>query len=50
MPLHPFPFKRVGPADRFAEGGSTAYLFEKYHCDSPAIAAATRNVLACKGA
>ncbi|MGI9356498.1 MAG: transketolase family protein [Rhizobiaceae bacterium] len=43
------PFKRVGLADRFAEGGSTDYLFKKYNLDSTAIAAAVRDVMARKG-
>ncbi len=43
------PFKRVGLADRFAEGGSTDYLFKKYHLDATAIAAAARDVVARKG-
>ncbi|MCY4259813.1 MAG: transketolase [Rhodobacteraceae bacterium] len=42
------PFRRVGLADRYAEGGSTAYLFRKYHLDSTAIAAACRDVVARK--
>ena len=43
------PFKRVGLEDRFAEGGSTDYLFEKYHLDATAIAAAVRDAVARKG-
>ena len=43
------PFKRVGLADRFAEGGSTDYLFGKYHLDATAIASAVRDILARKG-
>ena len=43
------PFKRVGLADRFAEGGSTDYLFEKFGLDAAAIAAAVRDVTARKG-
>lgn len=43
------PFKRVGLEDRFAEGGSTEYLFKKYGLDATAIAAAVRDVLARKG-
>lgn len=43
------PFRRVGLADRFAEGGSTDYLFRKYGLDATAIAAAARDVMARKG-
>ncbi len=43
------PFKRVGLADRFAEGGSTGYLFRKYGLDATAIAAAARDVMTRKG-
>ena len=43
------PFKRVGLADRFAEGGSTDYLFKKYQLDDGTIADAVRNVIARKG-
>ena len=43
------PFQRVGLADRFAEGGSTDYLFEKYELDDAAIAATARAVMARKG-
>jgi len=39
------PFQRVGVRDCFAEGGSTAYLFEKYRIGRRAIAAAAREVL-----
>jgi transketolase len=39
------PFKRVALADRFAEGGSTPYLFEKYGLDSKAIVSASKEVL-----
>lgn len=40
-------FARVGVQDVFAEGGTTAYLFERYGLDAPAIAAAYRR--ACGG-
>lgn len=43
------PFKRVGVADRFAEGGSTDYLFGKYGLDHVAIASAAREVAGGKG-
>ncbi len=39
------PFRRIGLEDRFAEGGSTAYLFKKYGLDAPAIEAAARSIL-----
>ncbi len=39
------PFKRVGLADRFAEGGSTDYLLTKYGLDSVAIAGAALEVV-----
>lgn len=39
------PFLRVGVADRFAEGGSTPYLFRKFGLDSTAIAGAARQVV-----
>jgi len=42
------PFKRVGVADCFAEGGSTEYLFKKYNLDHMAIASAIRGVVARK--
>ena len=43
------PFKRVGLADRFAEGGSTPYLMKKYGLDSTAIVKAARDVVGKKG-
>lgn len=43
------PFRRVGIDDRFAEGGTTPYLFERYGIDRTAIAAAAREVVAKKG-
>lgn len=43
------PFRRVGVADRFCEGGSTAYLLAKYGLDATAIAAAAREVVQRKG-
>ncbi len=43
------PFKRVGLADRFAEGGSTPYLMKKYGLDSTAIIKAARDVFGKKG-
>ncbi|MEM7463770.1 MAG: transketolase C-terminal domain-containing protein, partial [Pseudomonadota bacterium] len=42
------PFKRVGMTDRFAEGGSTAYLFSKYGLDGVAISSAVRDVMSRK--
>jgi transketolase len=39
------PFARVGLADCFAEGGSTAYLLRKYQLDSSAIAQRVSNCL-----
>lgn len=42
------PFKRVGLGDRFAEGGTTPYLFKKYGLDRTAIADAVRGVVAQK--
>ena len=39
------PFRRVGVADTFAEGGSTAYLFRKYGLDSTAISDAALEVV-----
>jgi transketolase len=38
-------FRRVGVRDTFAEGGSTAYLFEKYGLSSQALAATVRQAL-----
>ncbi len=43
------PFKRVGLADCFAEGGSTDFLFKKYQLDAVAIADAVRTVVFKKG-
>lgn len=40
-------FRRVGVRDTFAEGGSTAYLFDKYGLSAEALAAAVRG--AAKG-
>lgn len=37
-------FERVGVRDTFAEGGSTAYLFERYGLSEEAVAAAVRSV------
>ena len=39
-------FRRVGVRDTFAEGGSTAYLFEKYGLSAKALAATVREALA----
>ncbi|MGN7292535.1 transketolase family protein [Rhizobium sp. SAFR-030] len=39
-------FRRVGVRDTFAEGGSTAYLFEKYGLSAEAMAATVREALA----
>ncbi len=44
------PFKRVGVQDQFCEGGSTAYLLEKFGLDSTAIAAACVEVVNRKAA
>ena len=41
-------FHRLGLPDRFAEGGSTDYLFHKYNLDATAIAGAVRSTLARK--
>lgn len=37
-------FERVGVRDTFAEGGSTAYLFDRYGLSEEAVAAAVRSV------
>jgi len=39
------PFKRVGIADTFAEGGSTAYLFQKYGLSASSVEGAARSLL-----
>ncbi len=39
------PFKRVGIQDRFCEGGTTAYLMNKFGLDAAAIAEAVRGVM-----
>lgn len=39
-------FRRVGVRDTFAEGGSTAYLFERYGLSAEAMAATVREALA----
>ena len=38
------PFKRLGVQDRFCEGGSTAYLMNKFGFDASAISQAVRAV------
>ncbi|MCY3727115.1 MAG: hypothetical protein F4203_07865 [Rhodobacteraceae bacterium] len=43
------PFKRVGIRDQFCEGGTTAYLMNKFGLDAPAITVAVRQVLEKKG-
>ncbi|MBL3675762.1 hypothetical protein JL111_20090 [Paracoccus sp. KCTC 42845] len=40
------PFKRVGIADTFAEGGSTPYLFQKYGLSAAAVENAAKSLLA----
>ena len=42
------PFKRVGIQDHFCEGGTTAYLMQKFGLDHMAISTAVQNVLAGK--
>lgn len=42
------PFKRVGIQDHFCEGGTTAYLMQKFGLDHLAISTAVQNVLAGK--
>ncbi len=37
-------FERIGVRDTFAEGGSTAYLFDRYGLSEEAVAAAIRSV------
>ena len=39
------PFKRIGVQDRFCEGGTTAYLLEKFGLDSSAIEATCSEVI-----
>ena len=39
------PFKRVGIQDQFCEGGTTAYLMNKFGIDHIGIRAAAQNVL-----
>lgn len=39
------PFRRVGVQDHFCEGGTTAYLLEKFGLDSTAIASACVDVM-----
>ncbi len=43
------PFRRLGVQDTFCEGGSTAYLMEKFGLDSFSIAQAAREVVLRKG-
>ena len=38
------PFTRVGIQDQFCEGGTTAYLMNKFGIDCKGILRATRNI------
>ena len=39
------PFKRIGIQDQFCEGGTTAYLMNKFGIDQAGISAAVKNML-----